>query len=221
MATSPVTVKRPAVLTTLVGLVVCAFAVAGAGVVLMGQARMAPAPDVLLDEGDVIAEALDQAPWIGGPTDGRAMSGLTVWALAPAKCDLCAEFHRTAVARLSADGAALKVLVFPDQSAALDRATAVATMAKDRRWALYRAFAADNPADFVAQSPPADGAEIEGLALWARASAERLTALGVPLDMPVVMWRAGDGWRMLTGPAALDAGNANRAIAIDLAALRG
>jgi hypothetical protein len=205
------------VLLALLGVTAAAFSGAGVGVSQLALERSYGAPLALNEEADAVALALDAGPWLSAdPGDGP-----TVWALAGLSCETCAQFHAVTTLRLAGAAQGVRVMVYPGPEASAEEIGLTAALAKARDWAAYEAFAQSLAGGKGAGlAPLSDQDEAEGFALWARASAERLGAMGVAIDQPVVMWRTLEGWRMLSGAAALDAGATQRAIALDLAALR-
>lgn len=213
MSQTKVQVKRPVLLAAMVGLALAAFAAAGFGVARLHEARTAPTGSMIVEAAaDAVAEALHAAPWAAS----AASEAPAVWVVAPLRCaDGCARFHAETVPALAGDGSPVRVLVYAASGEAGDLAAA-ALLAKARTWAAYRAsLNGSAPVDAMPQE------EAEGLALWARASAERLAEHGVPIDRPAVLWRVGARWRVLSGDDALDAPKARGAMGADLAALAG
>ena len=214
MGLARVTIQRPAVLLALLGISAAAFAGAGIGVSRLTLERSFAAPVALSEEADAVALALDAGPWLSADQQDSP----TLWALAGLSCEQCAQFHAVTAPRLASIAGGVRVLAFPAADAAPEEIALAAALAKGRDWSAYQAYAQGGGASVVA--PVSDRDEAEGYALWARASAERLAEMGVAIDQPVVMWRTMEGWRMLSGEAALDVGAAQRAIALDLASLR-
>jgi hypothetical protein len=211
-----VTIQRPVVLLALVGLTAAAFAGAGMSVSRLNADRaLSGASAPVLEAADEVALALDAGPWISEAPEAAA----GIWALAPLACETCPQFHAVTVARLAGAQQGLRVLAFPGADASPEEGVLAARFAKARDWTAYRAFAENRTLEATG-GVGLDPDEAEGFALWARASAERLAGMGVAIDQPTILWRTSQGWRMLSGAAALDAGATQRAIALDLASLR-
>jgi hypothetical protein len=217
-------VRRPLVLAVL-GLVVAGtFGAALGGLRVLEGRRSAPPPSpppVALttdsDRAEALAVALDAAPWI---SSGAGPDGATpVWLVAPLDCALCDRWHGAAVRALAPDGE-VRAIVFPSDPAPPNEAAVAAALAQRRDWALFQRFTLEGMAPLLAAAP-ADDADQEGFAYWARASVEALAAFGVPLDGPALIWRGAEGgYRALIREAALDPVAAQRVIALDRAKIQ-
>jgi hypothetical protein len=207
-------VQRPTILGATLTCTLAAFGLVAFGWADLHSLRTTPPPTDITDKGEAIAEALEAAPFVSA----AGVAPAQLWAIAPAVCADCARFHRETVAVLAAGEGLVRVLVAPQRNAGGDETAFVAALAKRRDWAAYRRFA--DTGAMVGDAAMTDPAEVEGFAEWARASADRLATLGVTVDGPVVMWAVGDAWRIVSGPAALDAGRIQRLAAPEVSALR-
>ena len=159
--------------------------------------RRSAAPAVVAVEKTVLAEALEDAPWISSGGDGPEL-----WLVTATDCPACRTFEQRVLPGLLDRGIdAHVILVVPEAANANDeQAQKVAALAKRRDWVSLHNWM-NNRDDIEATLEPAAA---EGFVEWGRASYERigqaLRRNGQELAAPALFWRSGPEWRASVRP---------------------
>lgn len=203
-------VQRPALLWIVAATAFAAMFAAIAGLLNLDALRRA-GPIPLTAHADEILDALSDSPWIGSESNGPI-----VWSIVKADRACCWRVTPAALAGLSEESMELRMIVVAPRGAAPDRALREAAgFAQERDWPALRAWVDGKGAGTL----PADPDVTEGYAEWGRASFDRVAAIlrdnGVEPRLPLVIWRVGPEWRVLTGSpnARLDAVRRDMAVA--------
>jgi hypothetical protein len=191
-------VQRPALLGAFCVFAFVAHASAAFGLLNLQSLHNAPAAP-LYTAVDRLADALVDSPWVNA-----SMGQTELWLVAPADCDRCGELQSS----LAAADLALRVVVIAprDLGERVSREHRLAaTLARSRDMAALTAWRDGRErASFVSAEDPS---AVEGYVEWGRASLDRvsevLLANGVKPELPILLWRNGRQWRVLTGKRAL------------------
>ncbi len=195
-------VKRPALLALMAAIACASALMAGGGLLLRDQARLA-GPVTLISGARAMEDALLDAPWLGPENDGPV-----VWAFTSADCAACGALPPVVLAALADEGVDVRIVaVAARESAGAQAVESAAALAHARDWNALRDWSATAPLE----PTTTDKAAVEGYTEWGRASYDRVSALlranGVEPHMPVLLWRRGPEWRAVTNARrnALDA----------------
>lgn len=175
---------------------------------LFGLERAQTASGALPIGAYALEDALTRAPSVALAEGERA-----VWIVSGVDCPACRTLERRAAERLGGGAYAIRLVLAAPRDAALEPAEAIGLAALARRgtgaWedcvddARGLAFVSDVRCQRHISSDPA---EIEGYLEWGRASYDRiadvLSANGVTLEPPAVIWRDEAGWQVTMGAAA-------------------
>lgn len=189
-------VRRQSMLYAAVGLTAAAALCMAVGLWDLGQ-RQTTAPKVVAVEKAVLADALNDAPWI---TSGG--EGPVVWLVTATDCQACRSFEKQVLPGLLDRGVQARViLVAPrEREVAQPDAEVIAAAAKTRDWVALQAW--------MTSGKPGEGAigpaDREGYLEWGRASYDRLAVTmkrnGINLAVPALFWRVGPEWRASVRP---------------------
>jgi len=194
-------VQRPVVLGLMSGIVLMSAVAAGGGLISRQQAQAA-GPVILVSGVEAMEDALLDAPWLG-PENG----GPVVWALTRADCADCGALPPVEVAELADEEIDIRVVALAAREGAKGGAQeSAASLAHARDWNTLRDWSAAAPLE----PTTTDKAAQEGYAEWGRASYDRVAAVlrqnGVEPTLPILIWRRGPEWRVVTNgkSASLD-----------------
>jgi hypothetical protein len=183
-------------------LLLAAIGVAGGAALLMafglwdlGQ-RRANAPAVVAVEKSVLADALEDSPWVSSGKEGPIL-----WVVTSPDCGRCRAFEKQVLPGLLDKGVEARVIVVAarDKPMPADQAEAVAAVAKRRDWvALQTWMSSQRNGDRL------NSADTDGYLEWGRASYDRigraLARNGVDLAAPSMFWKVGPEWRASVKP---------------------
>jgi hypothetical protein len=179
-----------------IGLTAAAALCMAVGLWDLGQRRNT-APKVVAVEKAVLADALNDAPWISSGGEGPV-----VWLVTAADCPACRRFEKQVLPGLLDKGVQARViLVAPrEHEVAPPDAQVIAAVAKQRNWVALQAWmTSGKPDDSIIGQ-----ADRDGYLEWGRASYDRLAITmkrnGVDLAVPALFWRAGPEWRASVKP---------------------
>lgn len=184
-------------------LLLAAIGVTGGAALLMAYGlwdlglRRANAPAVVAVEKSVLADALQDAPWISSGKEGPVL-----WVVTAPDCSRCRAFEKQVLPGLLDKGVEARVIVVAprDKPAPEAEAQAVAAVAKRRDWVALQAWMASGRRG----GDPLNAADADGYLEWGRASYDRignaLSRNGLDLTAPTVFWKVGPEWRASVKP---------------------
>jgi hypothetical protein len=184
-------------------LLLAAIGVTGGAALLMAFGlwdlglRRANAPSVVAVEKSVLADALEDAPWISSGKEGPVL-----WVVTAPDCSRCRVFEKQVLPALIDKGVEARVIVVSprDKPAPEADAQAVAAVAKRRDWVALQAWMASGKRN----GDPLNAADADGYLEWGRASYDRISRAlsrnGLDLAAPTVLWRVGPEWRASVKP---------------------
>ncbi|MBL8558883.1 MAG: hypothetical protein JNM47_09205 [Hyphomonadaceae bacterium] len=186
-------VRRPGLLVVMAGMALVSALAAGGGLFSRHQAQLA-GPVILVAGTETMEDALLDAPWLG-PENG----GPVVWALTKADCADCGALPPTEVAALAEEEIDVRVVaVAARDGAGANALDSAASLAHARDWNTLRDWSKHAPLELTTT----DSAAREGYAEWGRASYDRVAAVlrenGVEPKLPILIWRRGPEWRVVT-----------------------
>jgi hypothetical protein len=198
-------VQRPALLVAF-----CVFAFVahvGAMGALLGirDSRLAT-PAAIASRSDALGEALAQAPWLGPETIAPEL-----WLVTRPDCRACAQFEANVLHDLASSHVGVRVVVVAPRELG-DRfehpQRFAAALARTRDWSAVKVWGeAAGRLDPQRVALIEEPSVVEGYVEWGRASLDRmneiLTENGVEPELPMLLWRRGGEWRVLTGAKAL------------------
>jgi hypothetical protein len=184
-------------------LLLAAFGVVGGAALLMaiglwdlGQ-RRANAPAVVAVEKSVLADALEDAPWVSSGKEGPVL-----WVVTSPDCGRCRAFEKQVLPGLLDKGVEARVIVVAtrEKTTPADQAEAVAAVAKRRDWIALQSWMTSGQRNGDRLNP----ADMDGYLEWGRASYERigraLSRNGLDLATPTIFWKVGPEWRASVKP---------------------
>lgn len=203
-------VQRPALLALMAAIACASALMAGGGLMLRDQARLA-GPVTLISGSESMTDALLDAPWLGPENEGPV-----VWAFTSAECPSCGALPPTVLAALADDGVDVRIVaVAAREGANALTVRSAAALAHARDWNTLRDWSGAAPLE----PTTADEAAVEGYAEWGRASYDRVSALlranGVEPQLPVLIWRRGPEWRAVTNARRSTLDVARRDLALE------
>jgi hypothetical protein len=198
MSASPRRVDKPELVMVCAGFALLSALCAGVGLMRAGGLQAHAPASVLAHRAD-LGEALQEAPWVASSEGGPI-----VWAVAGDSCRNCAAFLDRTLPGLNARGVEVRLVLTHPLGAAGEADDVVAELARTRDWNAFEHWReGKRQANFAGEDP----AEQEGLVEWGRASYDRIAevfqANKIDPSLPVLLWRKGPEWRVLTGPEAL------------------
>lgn len=203
-------VQRPGLLALMAGIVLVSAAAAGGGLISRQQAQTA-GPVILVSGVEAMEDALLDAPWLG-PENG----GPVVWALTKADCADCGALPPVEVAELADEEIDIRVVAIAPRDGAKDSTVeSAASLAHARDWNTLRDWSAQAPLE----PTTTDKAAQEGFAEWGRASYDRVAAVllenGVEPKLPILIWRRGPEWRVVTNGRSASLDHVRRDLALE------
>lgn len=203
-------VQRPELLALVAGIALLSAFAAGGGLISRQQAQAA-GPVILISSVEAMEDALLDAPWLG-PENG----GPVVWALTKADCAACGALPPTEVAALADEEIDVRVVaVAAREGADAGAQDSAASLAHARDWGTLRDWSATAPLE---PTTP-DKAAREGYAEWGRASYDRVAAVlrenGVEPKLPILIWRRGPEWRVVTNGKSASLDHVRRDLALE------
>ncbi|MDZ4776367.1 MAG: hypothetical protein SGJ23_06235 [Alphaproteobacteria bacterium] len=203
-------VQRPELLAVMSAVVLLSAMAAGGGLMSRHQARLA-GPVTLTYGVESMEDALLDSPWLG-PENG----GPVVWAVTKADCADCGALPPTEVAELADEEIDVRIVAIAARDdvrgGALESA---ASLAHARDWNTLRDWSAAAPLE----PTTTDKAAQEGYAEWGRASYDRVAAIlrenGVEPKLPLIIWRRGPEWRVVTNGKSASLDHVRRDLALE------
>lgn len=202
-------VQRPGLLALVAGVVLVSALAAGAGLIGRHQAQLA-GPVILVSGTETMEDALLDAPWLG-PENG----GPVVWALTKADCAACGALPPVEVAELADEEIDVRVVAVAARDGGAAAQDSAASLAHARDWLTLRDWSNTAPLP----TSTTDKAAREGYAEWGRASYDRVAAVllenGVEPKLPILIWRRGPEWRVVTNGSRASLDHVRRDLALE------
>ena len=197
-------VEAPIVLLFALGALLFSTVLAGSGLYAL-RADKLNGPVTLVSETEELADALADAPWIGGEAGGAP-----IWVVAPVTCGGCEGLFANEIPGQRDSGLDVRLILVasgtkPDAADAF-----LAALAKSRDWQAFDAWAQAKEKsayynDMASIGPLATPEEIEGYLEWGRASAARVRSVlernEAPNSPALLIWRSGPEWRVAPATA--------------------
>ena len=203
-------VQRPELLAVLCAVVLLSAMAAGGGLLARQHAQLAGPVTLTTGVADM-EDALLDSPWLG-PENG----GPVVWAVTKSDCADCGALPPVEVAALADEEIDVRIVAVAARDGARSGALeSAASLAHARDWNTLRDWSNAAPLE----ATTADKAAQEGYAEWGRASYDRVAAIlrdnGVEPKLPLLIWRRGPEWRVVTKGSRASLDHVRRDLALE------